>query len=151
MTARRIAVIVGSAVLVVIGLLLMFMATMSVGSTTLSGTAKPAPATLTVQIVGHEYVHPVGHGGCYVAVPGQAYAVEVFNAAGVHAVGKTMSGTGRLTADGGCHFSSTMPALFDADQVVVRGAAHAITRGVGVVTLSADDHRWSHFSSPNAA
>lgn len=147
MTARRLAVIGGSAVLIVLGLLLMFAATMSVGSTTLSGTAEPAPATLTVQIVGHEYVHPVGHGGCYVAVPGQDYTVEVFDATGAHTVGKTMSGTGRLTADGGCHFSSTMPALFDADQVVVRGAVHAITRGVGVVILSADDGQWSVFSA----
>lgn len=101
-------------------------------------TGVPAAQMVTLTVSSDIAVHPTGHGGCYVRTP-QHYAVTLLGG-GVR--NGTLSG-GQLTANGSCAFSTTLPALTGATEIIVNGGEHTITDGTGRITLSSDDGHWT--------
>lgn len=101
-------------------------------------TGTPAAQMVTLTVSSDIAVHPTGHGGCYVRTP-QHYAVTLLG-------GGVRNGTlsdGQLTANGSCAFSTTLPALTGATDIIVNGGEHTITSGTGQITLSSDDGHWT--------
>ncbi len=100
-------------------------------------------ADVTVTVSSRTEVHLTGGGGCYVHQQ-RRYPVALLGGGVVSG----RFGAGRLAGDHEtCVFSTTLPALPAATELVVNGLEHDVHGGVGRIVLSADDGQWSPLKS----